>query len=71
MTHTPIRTCRVCRTKNAKQALERWVIRDGELVLDNDIEYGGRGFYSCRSGCSTKIQQVVKSLKKKRGAKKL
>ncbi|MCC7288819.1 DUF448 domain-containing protein [bacterium] len=63
-THIPTRTCRVCRRQAPKAELERWVIRDQELVLDNDKKLPGRGFYSCRSGCSNQIHQAVKKLTK-------
>ncbi len=66
--HTPLRTCRVCRKQSPKGILERWVIQDGQLVLDTPQVLPGRGFYSCRSACSPRIHKHVK-LKQKTGSR--
>lgn len=59
----PIRSCRVCRTKAAKLELERWVWRDGQLILDSRQQEPGRGWYSCKQAdCSRRVGLIAKSM---------
>lgn len=62
--HTPTRMCRVCRTCRPKQELERWVLGPEGLTLDTKQIMPGRGYYCCRSTCSTHIHSKV-ALKRK------
>lgn len=51
--HVPIRTCVVCRGKEAKRAFVR-IVRtpDGRIVIDQSGKMNGRGAYLCtRSAC--------------------
>jgi predicted RNA-binding protein YlxR (DUF448 family) len=62
--HTPTRMCRVCRVRRPKHELDRWVIRDGELIADPGQLEPGRGYYSCPANCSSQIRNKV-GLKRK------
>jgi predicted RNA-binding protein YlxR (DUF448 family) len=56
---SPLRTCRMCRKRFAKNDLERWVLRGNDLILDIKQNEPGRGWYSCRrSVCSRKMHEV-------------
>lgn len=57
---TPIRSCKVCRTKSAKTTLERWVYVDDNLVLDRAQILPGRGYYTCSRVCANKIHHFAK-----------
>ena len=57
----PIRTCIVCRKKEEKSQLARFVLgKDNLLVIDADQKLPGRGAYTCvDNGC------LLKALKKR------
>lgn len=56
-----IRSCRVCRTSRSKGELQRWVRHNGQLVADPTATLPGRGFYTCRPACATKLPAVIGS----------
>ncbi len=62
--HTAIRMCRVCRERQPKAQLRRWVVREGELTHDESQKEPGRGYYSCPTDCSAQIRNKV-GLKRK------
>ena len=47
MTHTPERTCILCRSKFSKTELIRVVRLNGEFFLDETHKKDGRGAYLC------------------------
>ena len=59
--HTPLRTCRVCRTQAPKRDLERWVaVSETETRLDLTYTLPGRGWYTCReASCSRQAINVI------------
>ncbi|NTV14227.1 MAG: YlxR family protein [Desulfobulbaceae bacterium] len=46
----PERTCLGCGAKFGKGGLLRFVVRDGELLVDSSQHLSGRGVYCCRAG---------------------
>lgn len=51
--HVPVRMCAGCRKRRPKEELIRLVLNDkGELVVDREKVFPGRGVYLCSSlGC--------------------
>ncbi|RQW01571.1 YlxR family protein [candidate division KSB1 bacterium] len=45
--HIPLRTCIACRRKKSKFEMIRFVQKDGNVVLDAEQRYRGRGAYTC------------------------
>lgn len=43
--HVPLRTCIICKKKDAQQELRRYVVERGELVCSRYRQ--GRGYYHC------------------------
>lgn len=46
--HLPERTCVSCRKKIFKAELYRFVIKEGEIILDEKGNLPGRGAYLCK-----------------------
>ena len=50
MSSEPIRTCLLCRSKNSKLGLLRFVRSfDGEIIFDKNVSLPGRGAWLCPS----------------------
>lgn len=47
MSKVPERMCVACKSKKEKHNLLRYVIQEGNVVLDNKKHISGRGFYLC------------------------
>jgi predicted RNA-binding protein YlxR (DUF448 family) len=54
--HTPIRSCKSCRKKLAKNQLQRWVLENNEPVLDENQNISARGAYVCSNDCYNNIK---------------
>ncbi len=65
----PERTCRACRTKQAKADLTRWVLVGDEATKDPKQNLPGRAVYTCSDGCYDKIQKQLPYLLKASRAK--
>ena len=58
--HTPVRSCKACRTSKPKADLQRWVLdSQGQPVLDSKLKLDGRGAYVCSEGCYNKIHKQL------------
>lgn len=65
--HIPKRTCVICRSKQAKASLWRFIVLEGKYVLDLAQVLSGRGFYICESeGCLTGLEKWLKRRRKRR-----
>ncbi len=65
--HTPIRSCKVCRTRKPQQDLQRWVLDgNGRVIEDKNQKLSGRGAYVCSQDCYNKIQQQLPRLLSRR-----
>jgi predicted RNA-binding protein YlxR (DUF448 family) len=55
--HSPIRTCIVCRKKKSKQELIRLAVdQDNQVIVDMKGTIQGRGAYICRNkSCAEKL----------------
>ncbi|XOF32384.1 MAG: YlxR family protein [Candidatus Electrothrix sp. YB6] len=61
--HVPVRTCRGCGRKAAKNELIRLVWYKGALHEDTDSRMPGRGAYCCRDGqCRNRLKKKKKML---------
>ena len=60
MIKKPMRMCIACRERKPKDQLLRFVSHDHQIVLDNQKQLDGRGFYLCN-----KIECVDLMKKKK------
>ncbi|HHO47807.1 MAG TPA: DUF448 domain-containing protein [Desulfobacteraceae bacterium] len=47
--HIPIRTCRACGRKASRAELDRLVMREDRLTVDESRDQTGRGIYCCRN----------------------
>ncbi len=54
--HTPIRSCKGCRKKQAKGQLQRWILQDGQPVYDEKQNISSRGVYVCSESCYNSIK---------------
>jgi predicted RNA-binding protein YlxR (DUF448 family) len=62
--HNPIRTCVICRKKDLKKNLLRFVIINGEPVYDIKKVIAQRGFYVCDDNvCIGKVKKWIKKRK--------
>lgn len=70
--NVPLRTCVICRGKQAKQTLARFVLPSSAtsaLVSDPEQILPGRGFYLCSNdSCRTKFERYKGWRKKRQGA---
>ena len=65
--HTPIRSCKSCRKKLAKQDLQRWVMENNQPVLDEAQIKPSRAAYICSDDCYNNIKaQLPKILTRRR-----
>lgn len=53
--HTPVRQCRICRTRKPKAELTRWVKGESGWVQDEAMRLPGRGVYTCSPECAAKL----------------
>ena len=64
--HIPERTCVICKKKNEKSKLLRFVIKNNVIVFDYKQKMQGRGYYCCGiSNCLNKLEKWMKKRKKK------
>ncbi len=64
--HIPRRSCVVCRKKDEKRNLLRFVIIEGEIVFDMKQKLQQRGYYVCNeNGCIIKLAKWRKKKKLK------
>lgn len=64
--HIPIRSCVICRKKDEKSNLQRFIIEKGSIVFDEKQNMHGRGFYHCGNlQCVEKLEKWLKKKKKK------
>lgn len=64
--HIPQRTCVICRHKQNKPELLRFVILQNEPVFDLTGKFQARGFYVCDENlCIEKLDKWVLKYKKK------
>lgn len=64
--HIPERTCVICKKKDAKSNLVRFLIKNGIIVFDYKYRMQGRGYYCCQtSNCISKLDKWIKKRKKK------
>lgn len=66
-THLPERTCVVCRNKNHKDLLLRFILLETEIVFDAKALFPSRGYYVCNE--NTCILNLNKWKQKKRNRK--
>jgi hypothetical protein len=67
--HIPYRTCVICRNKNEKKSMLRFVNSDGDIVIDWKQRCGMRGYYTCdNNDCILSLERWLK--KKKRFIRK-
>lgn len=45
----PIRMCCVCREHKEKSLLIRFVVNNGNIIIDNSYKISGRGAYICKN----------------------
>ncbi len=63
--HIPIRTCRGCGSKAAKQQLVRLIMSEGVLTEDPEQQGAGRGVYCCKNElCRLRLKKNKKMLKR-------
>ncbi len=63
--HIPERTCIACRTKAPKWELIRFVVKEGEIILDERAVMPGRGAYLCKSCFPRRdYPKILKNLKR-------
>ncbi len=61
--HIPQRSCVICRKKNEKDKMMRFVLNEGDIIIDYRQRLNMRGYYTCDdNGC---ILLLDKWLKKK------
>ncbi len=66
----PQRMCVICRNRNIKENLLRFVIIDKEIVFDFKNRIEMRGYYVCKDGkCRTNIYKWLKKKNKKSNGK--
>ena len=64
--HIPERTCVICKKKNEKSNLIRFVIKNNLIVFDYKQRMQNRGYYCCRTtNCKDKLEKWLKKRKKK------
>ncbi|MCK4339378.1 MAG: DUF448 domain-containing protein [Candidatus Cloacimonetes bacterium] len=64
--HIPERTCVICKKKNEKSNLIRFVIKNNLIVFDYKQRMQNRGYYCCQtSNCKDKLEKWLKKRKKK------
>ncbi|MBC8313814.1 MAG: DUF448 domain-containing protein [Candidatus Cloacimonetes bacterium] len=64
--HIPKRSCVICRKKDEKSNLQRFIIKNGNIIFDENWKMFGRGFYHCKnSQCVEKLAKWLKKRKKK------
>jgi hypothetical protein len=63
--HIPQRTCVICRKKDAKSKLRRFVLEDDNIVFDIKQSLPNRGYYCCpTSKCLDKLEGWNKKRRK-------
>ncbi len=68
--HIPERTCVICKKKEIKDKLIRFVAKNQEVLLDEMGILPGRGAYLCME-CFPKLKESLKFQKKLRRALRL
>lgn len=64
--YIPERTCVICKKKDAKPNLLRFVIKNDIIVFDYKQKMQGRGYYCCvTSNCIDKLEKWLKKRKRK------
>ena len=64
--HKPERTSVICRKKNLKENLLRFVIIHGEIVFDTKKTFQQRGYYVCDNNeCLGRLKKWLKKKKQK------
>ena len=65
--HLPERSCVICRKKNLKEKLIRFVVIKNQVVFDLNNKIWQRGYYVCNNNnCIKKLEKWIKKQKKKR-----
>lgn len=65
--HEPERTCVVCRSKQQKKELFRFILWQDEVVFDLEKKIQARGYYVCDDNkCLQKIDKWLKRTHKKK-----
>ncbi len=65
--HMPIRTCVVCRKKDEKSKMIRFVIAENEIVIDWGKRNLMRGYYTCNDNeCLVLLEKWLKKRLRKR-----
>lgn len=54
--HTPIRSCKSCRKKLAKNQLQRWVLENKVIVYDEKQNLSARAVYVCGEDCYNSVK---------------
>ena len=66
----PTRMCVICRNRNTKDNLLRFVINDNEIVYDFNNKIEARGYYICKDKkCLNSIYKWLKKKKRKNNGK--
>jgi len=64
--HKPIRTCVICKKKDSKYTMKRFVIKNGIIYYDDRNVHAGRGYYCCdNEKCKINLISWMKHRKKK------
>jgi predicted RNA-binding protein YlxR (DUF448 family) len=66
--HTPIRSCKSCRKKLAKNELQRWVMENNQPVLDEKQNMLARATYVCSEDCYNNIKAELPKIITRRRA---
>ncbi|MGC9337479.1 MAG: DUF448 domain-containing protein [Candidatus Cloacimonadia bacterium] len=61
--HIPIRSCVVCKKKFAKNRLNRFIIKEGKIIMDASQTSQARGYYCC-SACLDKLEKWMEKRKR-------
>lgn len=65
--HLPKRSCVICREKDFKKNLIRFVVIENQIVFDLNNKVWQRGFYVCdNNDCIKKLEKWIKKQRKKK-----
>ena len=65
--HLPERSCVICRKKDFKKIIIRFVVIENQVVFDLNNKIWQRGYYVCdNNDCIKKLEKWIKKQKKKK-----
>lgn len=64
--HKPVRTCVICRRRDEKSKMIRFIVSEGNIVIDYKQKLNLRGYYCCNQNlCINLLDKWLKKRSKK------